>query len=133
MSPFINTLFVIGCAVAMHTATTAQENMVTVKGGTYIPLYGTDSTSVTIDNFLMDVYPVTNADYLEFVRGFPAWQKSKVKRLFADGSYLVYWVSDLSYGNQLSTDAPVTNISWFAAKKYCECQGKRLPSIDEWE
>src|SRR5680860_1445735 len=59
--------------------------------------------------------------------------KSKVKPLFADGSYMAYWDSDLSYGNQLSADAPVTAISWFAAKKYCECQGKRLPTIDEWE
>ncbi|HZJ19469.1 MAG TPA: formylglycine-generating enzyme family protein [Pricia sp.] len=53
--------------------------------------------------------------------------------IFADGNYLVNWESDLSYGNQLSADAPVTNVSWFAAKKYCECQGKRLPTIDEWE
>jgi len=120
------------CFMGVHIAT-AQENMVIVKGGTYIPLYGVDSTAVTIADFSMDVYPVTNANYLEFVRKFPAWQKSKVKPLFADGSYLAYWDSDLSYGNQLSADAPVTAISWFAAKKYCECQGKRLPTIDEWE
>jgi len=86
-------------------AATAQENMVIVKGGTYIPLYGVDSTAVTINDFSIDIFPVTNADYLEFVRELPAWQKSKVKRLFADGSYLAYWESDLSYGNQLSADA----------------------------
>ncbi|MDT7827456.1 formylglycine-generating enzyme family protein [Pricia sp. S334] len=107
--------------------------MVHIKGGTYTPLYGVDSTAVTIDDFSMDVYPVTNADYLEFLRKFPAWQKSKIIPLFADGSYLADWENDLSYGNQLSADAPVTNVSWFAAKKYCECQGKRLPTIDEWE
>ena len=27
----------------------------------------------------------------------------------------------------------MTNISWFAAKEYCECQGKRLATLDEWE
>jgi sulfatase modifying factor 1 len=27
----------------------------------------------------------------------------------------------------------VTNISWFAAKEYCDCQGKRLATLDEWE
>ncbi len=116
----------------VHTIA-AQENMVNVKGGTYIPLYGVDSTAVTIDDFSMDVYPITNAEYLEFLREFPEWQKSEVKPLFADDSYLAYWENDLSYGNQLSADAPVTNISWFAAKKYCECQEKRLPRIDEWE
>ena len=24
-------------------------------------------------------------------------------------------------------------MSWFAAKTYCECQDKRLPTVDEWE
>ena len=28
---------------------------------------------------------------------------------------------------------PVTNVSWFAANAYCSAQGKRLPTIDEWE
>ena len=132
MGSFLKTAFMLICIVAVKSVT-AQENMLIVKGGTYIPLYGVDSTAVTIDDFSMDVYPVTNADYLEFVREFPAWQKSKVKSLFADGSYLAYWESDLSFGDQLSANAPVTNISWFAAKKFCQCQGKRLPTIDEWE
>ena len=30
-------------------------------------------------------------------------------------------------------NSPVVNVSWFAAKKYCECQGKRLPETAEWE
>lgn len=60
-------------------------------------------------------------------------EKSKVKRLFADGNYLVNWESDESFETQLAEDAAVTNVSWFAAKKYCECQGKRLPTVDEWE
>ncbi|MBU2905247.1 MULTISPECIES: formylglycine-generating enzyme family protein [Arenibacter] len=107
--------------------------MVTVKGGTYIPLYGVDSTAVTVDAFTMDVYPVTNKEYLKFVQEYPEWKKSKIKRLFADGNYLVNWEGDDSYGNQLAGDAAVTNVSWFAAKKYCECQGKRLPTVDEWE
>ncbi|MDL5514103.1 formylglycine-generating enzyme family protein [Arenibacter sp. M-2] len=107
--------------------------MVTVQGGTYIPLYGVDSTAVTVETFSMDIYPVTNREYLQFVLEYPEWKKSKVKRLFADGNYLVNWESDNSFGNQLAADAAVTNVSWFAAKKYCECQGKRLPTVDEWE
>ncbi|WP_432279832.1 formylglycine-generating enzyme family protein [Pricia mediterranea] len=132
MHSILKNVFVLVSFAAIHTIT-AQDDMVHIKGGTYTPLYGVDSTAVTIDDFSMDVYPVTNADYLEFLRKFPAWQKSKIIPLFADGSYLADWENDLSYGNQLSADAPVTNVSWFAAKKYCECQGKRLPTIDEWE
>ncbi len=132
MGSFLKSVYILICIVVVHSAA-GQEDMANVKGGTYIPLYGVDSTAVTIDDFSMDIYPVTNADYLEFIREFPAWQKSNIIPLFADGNYLANWESDLSYGNQLSADAPVTNISWFAAKKYCECQGKRLPTIDEWE
>lgn len=134
MSPFLKIVLTITIySFVAHTGTAQTENMVAVKGGTYIPLYGTDSTSVTIADFSIDVYPVTNDDYLVFVKEHPEWQKSKVKRLFADGNYLVNWDNDLSQGNQFSVKAPITNVSWFAAKKYCECQGKRLPTIDEWE
>ncbi|SDE47805.1 Formylglycine-generating enzyme, required for sulfatase activity, contains SUMF1/FGE domain [Pricia antarctica] len=132
MDSFLKIILISLC-IAIFQPVFAQDDMAMVRGGTYIPLYGVDSTAVTIDDFSMDVYPVTNADYLEFVQEFPQWQKSKVKPLFADGSYLNAWESDLSYPNRFSADAPVTNVSWFAAKKYCECQGKRLPTIDEWE
>ena len=33
----------------------------------------------------------------------------------------------------MDLNSPVTNVSWFAAKAYCECQDKRLPTMDEWE
>ncbi len=132
MGTLFKTVFILFNLIVFQ-ATQAQENMVTVKGGVYIPLYGVDSTTVPIGDFSMDVYPVSNADFLKFVKIVPEWQKSKVKRLFADAHYLVGWENDLSYGNALADRVPVTNISWFAAKKYCEYQGKRLPTIDEWE
>ncbi|MEC3905888.1 formylglycine-generating enzyme family protein [Tamlana sp. 2201CG12-4] len=110
-----------------------QSKMVAIKGGTYIPLYGRDSLKVTISDFEMDVYPVTNKAFLEFVLKYPKWQRSQVKKLFADGNYLIDWDSDTKLNQSQSLDAPVTNISWFAAKDYCECQGKRLATIDEWE
>ncbi len=60
-----------------------QSNMVSIKGGSYIPLYGRDSLKVTITDFQMDVYPVTNEAFLEFVKKKPKWQRSKIKKLFA--------------------------------------------------
>lgn len=110
-----------------------QSKMVPIKGGSYIPLYGRDSARVTIQNFLMDVYPVTNEDFLQFVKENPKWRKSKVIKLFADKSYLINWKNDTEIGEKLNLKSPVTNVSWFAAKCYCEQQGKRLPTVDEWE
>ncbi|PCJ95302.1 MAG: hypothetical protein COA50_08810 [Flavobacteriaceae bacterium] len=107
--------------------------MVSIKGGTYIPLYGRDSLQVTIDDFYMDVYPVTNQEYIKFVKENLKWKRSSVKRLFADGNYLMDWKSDTELGTAQSENAPITTISWFAANDYCKCQGKRLPTIDEWE
>jgi formylglycine-generating enzyme required for sulfatase activity len=107
-------------------------SMVEIRGGEFIPLYGT-KTEVPVGDFLMDVYPVTNAEFLEFVEQNPRWRKSQVKQLFADENYLRSWKNDLSLGSDNLPNSPVTNVSWFAAKNYCECQGKRLPTVDEWE
>lgn len=110
-----------------------EQQMAKVKGGVYVPLYGNDITAVRVDDFYLDLYPVTNSDYLAFVKEHAEWKKSLVKGLFADGNYLRNWVSDTDLGEKVVPDAPVTNVSWFAAKSYCECQGKRLPTMDEWE
>jgi sulfatase modifying factor 1 len=113
----------------------AQEvKMATINGGTFVPLYGaTTKKPVKVVPFKLDVYPVTNAQYLAFVKKYPEYSRSKMKGLFADKSYLSQWESDFNYGKNNLSNAPITNVSWFAAKKYCECQGKRLPSMDEWE
>jgi formylglycine-generating enzyme required for sulfatase activity len=98
-------------------------------------LYKEDGSEnkIKVEPFYMDVYPVTNAQFLEFVKANPKWQRSKVKRLFADNSYLRHWKNDLEIGEKVNPKSPVTNISWFAAKAYAEWSGKRLPTVAEWE
>lgn len=112
-----------------------HEHMALVKGGKYKPLYGSENNSdeLTVAPFYIDRYPVTNRSFLQFVKENPKWRRSKVKRLFADANYLKNWESDLILGPNALPDAPVTNISWFAAKAYCEYYGKRLPTVAEWE
>ncbi|KQB37542.1 sulfatase-modifying factor protein [Flavobacterium aquidurense] len=107
--------------------------MVQIQEGSFVPLYGsTDKKPVVVKTFFIDIYPITNDDFLIFLKKNPGFSKSKIKGIFADKSYLSYWESDFDFGN-INPKTPVTSISWFAAKKYCECQGKRLPTIDEWE
>ena len=83
--------------------------------------------------FRLDALPVTNADFLEFVRAHPRWQRSRVTRLFADEHYLKAWAGDLELGAAVASNAPVTHVSWFAAKAYAASKGKRLPTTAEWE
>lgn len=107
--------------------------MVLVKGGSYVPLYGKNQEKVVVNDLYMDEYPVTNAEFLDFVKKNKKWQKSNVKKIFADGNYLIKWENDTLLNADAKPNSPVTNISWFAANAYCDCQGKRLATVDEWE
>lgn len=109
------------------------SGMATVKGGEYTPLYGAGTDGkVTVSPFLLDTMPVTRAQYAGFVREHPKWRRSNVKRLFANESYLGQWVNDTTPSADLR-ESPVTQVSWFAAREYCRCMGKRLPTLHEWE
>jgi sulfatase modifying factor 1 len=116
-------------------ATNAPAGMVIVSGGVFKPLFRStaDFKEVVVKPFCLDVLPVTNDDFLQFVRTNPRWQRSGVKRLFADASYLKSWAGDLELGTNAPPNAPVTFVSWFAAKAYAQWKGKRLPTVGEWE
>ena len=116
-------------------ASNAPAGMVVITGGAFKPLFRapTDVQEVAVKPFCLDVLPVTNGDFLEFVRANPRWQRSRVKRLFADESYLKRWAGDLELGTNAPSDAPVTFVSWFAAKACAQWKGKRLLTVAEWE
>jgi formylglycine-generating enzyme len=108
--------------------------MVGVPSGSYRPFYKQAATagSRRVEAFLLDERTVTRREYLAFVLHRPAWRKSRVDALFAESAYLNDWRGDLDPG-QGSLDQPANFVSWFAAKAYCECHGKRLPTVIEWE
>jgi sulfatase modifying factor 1 len=113
----------------------AGEEMMRLPAGKYLPLYMKDPKPLPVDEFLLDVHPVTNVEFLEFVRANPKWRRSEIKRIFADEKYLSHWAGDveLGPGGEKIADSPVTNVSWFAARAYLKSKGKRLPTTDEWE
>lgn len=111
--------------------------MALVPAGIYRPLFRgpDDLKEIPVNAFLLDQTPVSNGEFLEFVRAHPKWQRSQVKRLFADPTCLAHWAGDTDLGVNAETLAaqPVVNVSWFAAKSYADWRRKRLPTTAEWE
>ena len=91
-----------------------------------------DAKSATVPAFELDRTPVTNAQFAAFVAKHPRWRRDKVARVFADESYLRHW-SSATAPVRGTEKQPVTQVSWFAAKAYCESQGAHLPTWHQWE
>jgi sulfatase modifying factor 1 len=122
-------------AAATFTASALPSVMTLIPSGIYHPLIksSTDASEVPVKAYYLDVVPVSNRDYLEFVRANPRWRRSRVSRLFADESYLINWAGDLELGSNAPANAPVVYVSWFAARAYAQWQGEHLPTVTEWE
>ena len=88
--------------------------------------------NVLVKGFWIDRCEVTNYDFLKMAAAEPILRKSTFPRKFHNGRYLENWADDLQppFGQELQ---PVTHVSWFAARYFCNALGKRLPSEAEWE
>lgn len=112
----------------------AVGGMARIAGGWYRPLYTMDGMSrMRVAPFTLDLRPVTRRDYVRFVASHPEWRRDAVRPLLAEHDYLADWPSASNAGDERDLERPVTNVSWFAARAFCEAQGKRLPTTDEWE
>jgi iron(II)-dependent oxidoreductase len=73
---------------------------------------------VMLGRYYIDKYPVTNAQYARFV----AETKHRPPLDWVNGK-----IPDQKYMH------PVTMVSWYDARDYCQYAGKRLPTEAEWE
>lgn len=116
-------------------AALAGDEYVAVPGGVFQSAlkYEDAKDGVRVAPFELMRTPVTNAQFLAFVRSHAAWRRDRVPSVFAESRYLSQWSGPDELGPAALPQQPVTWISWFAAHAYCNAQGARLPSWSEWE
>lgn len=102
---------------------------------------------VFLNDYKIDVYPITNQQYIEFIEdgGYDnykywlsdGWEKVKDNQWNAP----MYWekiddewnVRDFAGIRKINPNEPVCHVSYYEADAYCKWAGKRLPTEAEWE
>lgn len=119
-----------GIVILLFATTVTAKSLETVKipAGELKPFWQTPAKlqMVQVSTFQTMKYPVTVAQFKSFLAKNPNWSKENVAKLFADETYLKSLAG-------ASAKAPVTSVSWFAARAFCESHNMRLPSLFEWE
>lgn len=106
-----------------------------LPGGQFASVLPADAqdAAVVVAPFRLRITPVTNAQFLAFVTAHPQWRRDRTPIVFAEPRYLSQWQSASVLGSGALPAQPVTQVSWFAAQAFCENEGARLPTWNEWE
>ena len=128
-------LGVCGLAAALSVSVAAGAEYQRLPGGPFVSALALDGSAVPValPAFAMRSTPVTVAEFLRFVQTHPAWRRDRVSPLYASAGYLQGWRAPLDPGPAIALQSPVTQVSWFAARAYCQSESARLPTWYEWE
>ena len=120
---------IFAACLVLLTSAIQGKDMVRIPAGSFRPFdLKKEQKAVRVTAFHLDKYPVTVAEFSAFVQKHPDWKKENVPAIKGDSGYLKG--VDLA---QPQKNAVMTQVSWYAARAYCRAEGKRLPTLYEWE
>lgn len=125
------------------TEVVIEDSTVLVPDGIFImgladedplALQTTGFKRITISSFAIDRYEVTNAEYRDFLRSLPPQEQQEMlpDSTAWDRMRSRFGWEEYFYGTAFD-NYPVVALTYDEAQRYCESQGKRLPTEAEWE
>ena len=130
----------------------APKDMVLVRGGTNLrlELTGLDHLRAPVEDFLIDRFEVTNAQFAEFVAAGGYRKRSFWQHAFLKDGQQLSWEEamsefrdrtgrpgpagwELGQYAQGHDDLPVSGVSWYEAAAYAQFVDKRLPTVFHWK
>src|SRR3546814_8859512 len=75
-----------------------------------------DVRETVVAPFGLQKRPVTNAEFLAFVKAHPQWRRDRVATVLAETRYLSHWKGPETLGDDALPQQPVVQVSWFAAR-----------------
>ncbi|MBI4194022.1 MAG: SUMF1/EgtB/PvdO family nonheme iron enzyme [Betaproteobacteria bacterium] len=133
-------LLAVACNALAAADRGVRGDMVEIPAGPFVmgsdsgPLDERPAHNVTLPAYSIDRYPVTNAEFVEFLNA-AGIRNPQGERLFDvdDADARIHrvdgkWTADKGY-----EDHPVVEVPWAGARDYCAWRGKRLPTEAEWE
>ena len=127
-----------------YASADSNDGFVLIPGGIYRVAHYDNRTpprsapppvEVRLRSFLIQRHPVTNGQFLAFLRDHPQFRPEIIRRETANDYYLLGWPNDdddrLKNDNWLRL--PLVHVNWTAASAFAAACGLRLPTEVEWE
>lgn len=125
--------------LSLCAAAGSADDMVEIPAGAFAmgsdvgPADERPAHEVTLDAYSIDRFPVTNAQFAEFLNAVRVPAGSPRRYDYDDADARIHrhggrYRADLGFENH-----PVMEVLWSGALAYCRTLGKRLPSEAEWE